>query len=411
MGDGIDPVTGALQFPHTDIDLSGNSDLTVRLSRKRSLGWRHDYLLDEEFGDWELDVPKISALTTEDRLWRNGGNRCSSDYLESFPPWETVVLPPLFDPNGGRAQHIRIDPDTYSNGIHVSVPVKALTEMFHSRKRGGKYTDPGQPNDPYPENAGFVTTDGWYFTCTNAGIRVATNLDYEPASLDEGFIGHSPDGLKYYFNFVYVKRAVDQRWSVRSSVAPQKFIVSIVATRVEDSHGNTVSYEYDRLGRLLRIVATDGRHIDISYNGDSKLISSATANNRTWQYKYRRSRYVFQEGLLLAGSISSSQVLDAVLQPDGLSWSFNLDGMSATPAPAPTCGRHQQVVTLLHPNGSRGQFTLTQRDIRVSLNKLLREYKWCPDPDPTSPNSKPRYSNSTPRDCSPSDVWCCSQTT
>ena len=59
MGDGIDPVTGALQFSHTDIDLSGNSDLTVRLSRKRSLGWRHDYLLDEEFGDWELDVPKI----------------------------------------------------------------------------------------------------------------------------------------------------------------------------------------------------------------------------------------------------------------------------------------------------------------------------------------------------------------
>ena len=84
MGDGIDPSTGSLVFNHVDVDIPGNFNLPVRVERKRGMG--ETYIagvgsqpgVNVDFGDWELVVPKISALTTQDGAWLNAGDRCSA---------------------------------------------------------------------------------------------------------------------------------------------------------------------------------------------------------------------------------------------------------------------------------------------------------------------------------------------
>jgi len=57
--------------------------------------------------------------------------------------------------------------------------------------------------------------------------------------------------------------------------------VLLMASRVEDRHGNWVAYDYSG-DKLVGIRGSDGRAISIAYAGDR--IASATANGRTWSY-------------------------------------------------------------------------------------------------------------------------------
>ncbi len=98
MGDQIDRNMGSLVFSHTDVSLPGNNGLEVSVSRRLTQGYKYDEGVNVEFGDWELVVPKITAIAMTSIGW--AGQRCSGDWDENFPPTETGVAPRL-DPETG----------------------------------------------------------------------------------------------------------------------------------------------------------------------------------------------------------------------------------------------------------------------------------------------------------------------
>ncbi|MEL6790626.1 MAG: hypothetical protein AAFO78_08630, partial [Pseudomonadota bacterium] len=59
LGDRIDMNTGALEFYQTDISLPGNSELEVAIHRYAEQGHKYTYSFQGDFGDWELDTPRI----------------------------------------------------------------------------------------------------------------------------------------------------------------------------------------------------------------------------------------------------------------------------------------------------------------------------------------------------------------
>ena len=63
-----------------------------------------------------------------------------------------------------------------------------------------------------------------------------------------------------------------------------RYQADMMATRVEDVHGNVVRYHYDNQGRVIRISASDGRELIISYQDNR--VASVSARARTWTYHY-----------------------------------------------------------------------------------------------------------------------------
>lgn len=84
MGDSIDPHLGSLVFEHTDVILPGNNALDVSVRRRLTQGYKYDEGVNVEFGDWELVVPKITAIALTQYGW--AGQRCSGDWAQNFPP-------------------------------------------------------------------------------------------------------------------------------------------------------------------------------------------------------------------------------------------------------------------------------------------------------------------------------------
>lgn len=62
MGDSIDPDTGGINFSHTDVSIPGNFGLEVAVRRNLSQGWKYHDTVSTEFGDWWLEVPKVTQL-------------------------------------------------------------------------------------------------------------------------------------------------------------------------------------------------------------------------------------------------------------------------------------------------------------------------------------------------------------
>jgi len=121
----------------------------------------------------------------------------------------------------------------------------------------------------------------------------------------------------------------------------------LFASEVTDVNGNWVRYDYDAQGRLTKIHANDGRQIDVDYNNSAhpKLISAIRANGRTWSYAYRQSNFTYRKAGIARDPVLS-QVLSSVTQPDGRSWTFNLDGMASEPFPGQICNEPPQIISL-----------------------------------------------------------------
>ena len=254
LGDGIDPHTGAISFQHTDVELPGNSHLEVAVRRKIFQGEFYHMSEAVEFGDWQLDVPKIHTLHGDDGFT---GNRCSNDFATVFPP-EIGFTP------------TNLLKHEYSEGLILEAPGGQSIQLLE-----------GSPHFPFgaqwPSAASHVSTEGWWFECISASDG------------GEGFKAHAPNGDVYILNKVIVREG-NPLGGWASSLRFRKRTI-IAATRVTDVSGNYVDYTYDGLGRLTRIQANDGRRIDIHYNGANEYISSVTANGRTWSYSYSPSGF------------------------------------------------------------------------------------------------------------------------
>ncbi|MEL6688617.1 MAG: hypothetical protein AAFP97_13505, partial [Pseudomonadota bacterium] len=347
MGDQIDPHTGSISFTHTDISLPGNFDIPVSLTRKLSQGFLYADSVDAEFGDWSYDVPRIIVTSAEQKPF--DGNRCSESFGAQFN---------LFNDNTRFWAG-----DQYTNGVKLHVPGSGSQEILEK-----------SANDPmWPTGATHVTTKNWYFTCGTASDG------------GEGFIGYSPNGDIYNFDRVITmdKNGLGDG----ANVLPRKTYI-LAATLITDVNGNTVSYQYDTLDRLQSISASDGRLIDLAYAGNSSLVSTVSANGRTWAYQYRDTEYELPEwrpsGYSPApGPGLSHKILDKVTLPDGRTWEFDLDNMLAEPGPARACGLSVTPLEIKHPSGALGIFALQDTRHRSFTQPLAGAATECPLAEPT----------------------------
>lgn len=358
LGDAIDPHTGSLSFSHTDINIPGNSHLPVMLSRQRSTGYTYEDGVNAEFGDWSITVPRLTVVSLSGLEW--DGNRCSSDVYSILGLVSTGSIL-----HGGSSV---MTPDSYSNGIQMELPGQGGQRVLEKVNRA-----------MWPSAAKKVTKDNWYFTCTTASDG------------GEGLIGHAPNGDTYRFDRAYSLDSAQMGFMGASPRDRKKYILA--ATQVTDVHGNWVKYEYDSLHRLTAIHANDLRRITLSYSGSSRLIRSATAHGKTWTYAYRTNTFVPTDWMPEYYQTLTGKVLSTVTQPDGKHWTFNLDLMTGTSAPAgrDSCPRWQRTVSLTHPYGATGTFTLKDTEHRHWFEQLNRRTEYCTNAEPEPSNGLPPF--------------------
>ena len=340
LGDGIDPHTGAISFQHTDVELPGNTHLEVAIRRKIFQGEFYNKSEAVEFGDWQLDVPRIHALHGD-----NGfvGNRCSNDFGTTFPPENGLSATPLSN-------------FEYSDGVVLEAPGGQSIQLLEV----SQYNTLGPQ---WPSSASHISTEGWWFECTSASDG------------GQGFKAHAPNGDVYILNKVIIRDG-NPLGGWASSLYYRKRTL-LAASRVTDVNGNYVDYIYDALGRLTRIEGNDGRRIDLQYTGSNEYISSVTANGRTWSYSYSPSSFSNPSFIGDYGG-SPRLTLDSVTRPDGRSWTFDLDAMQARPGPGGNCNQIARSIGVTHPTGVSGVFELGEQRHRLGHLALVKETKVCP---------------------------------
>ena len=336
MGDQIDPNTGSLVFSHTDVSIPGNSGLAVAIVRRREQGLKYYPNTDVDFGDWILDVPRISTVlgfrTTagsqnETTSWSS--TRCTDI---GAPPPKALNLAgePVPQPPGGGQWTL----DTivlghqYSNGLQLELPGQGSQMILDSPQ--GTAWDTTRSGGWMTRK---ITLSNWVFDCETGGASDG----------GQSFIGYAPNGDKYEFTRLVYREAT---WIPVGPSHLARWHAIMLATRVTDVNGNTVDYTYDSNARLTRIEANDGRVITLSYTGSSKMIDSVTANGRTWTYTYVNGSW--------------GKELNRVTLPDSRYWEFSLALMERKPNAGVACTAPDTKVEMRHPNGVDADFWLRE---------------------------------------------------
>jgi RHS repeat-associated protein len=337
FGDQVNLANGTLSFAATDVDIPGNSGLPVSLRRTFAVGDHPAGLgKDLPFGDWDLDVPRISGIYGH--TWQN--NRCS----------DTNGAPNV----GGYLPH------DYWHGLNADMP-------------GGGELLVANRGAPAPALGGphrWLTPEYTYFSC----------LPTIKNGSGEGFLAIASDGTRYWFDWMaqYQEETLRTPMNISSGSLPLTRRKNVLyATRVEDRFGHWVTYTYTNAAttpaRLTSIQASDGRLITLSYNAQNK-IQSATSHGRTWTYLYE-----------VAGNGS----MTGVVLPDSSRWILNLRALAEAEVeydgdPGPrSCGSFTAVLggaasgSVTHPSGATGTFAVEpQRHGRTNVPKVCVNWEF-----------------------------------
>lgn len=298
LGSSYSPIVGTETFSVTDISIPGNFALPVELTR-----WvpSDDTYVGGPVG-WSWNIPFIKAhfmanhqgvgtFRTTNTGWRAGKN-CSGTADAS-----------QFDdvPNTNRESSL-LSINTYWDGILLNIPGKT-SEKF------------------------LTATDGTRLTKSNYKIDSCTTA----SNGEEGIKVVGPDGTSYEFNNVFTYDVDENSYDVDQITQDtgwwrpaRKFAKFLRATKITDRFGNVVNYHYNTSNQLDYISATDGRRIDIAYENYSDETgitqsrpATATANGKTWQYKY-------WEVINSPGDEDEWNVqLKSVILPDNTSWQYD----------------------------------------------------------------------------------------
>lgn len=330
FGEKISLASRSTEFVVTDIDLPGNDALPVRLQRRLAVQSFKDRDPWGGFGSWDVDIPHIQGTFTLTDKWNVSSNGATQRCGQLFTPKVPTVV------------------NTYEvwSGNTAHIPGESDQELLYI---GGAATNP-RP------------TDGAVY---NWGTRGSLRFSCLPATANgypgEGFLGVDGNGNRYFFNVGAERRigALEIGQYVIGMVR-----VYLLASRVEDRHGNWVAYDYAG-DKLTGIRGSDGRSIAINYAGDR--IVSATAHGRTWNYEYNERTSAL--------GFSQWPSLRAVVQPDGTrigyeySWQDSGYGglnpeygiWDGNPQLCTKPGFEASSFTLVatHPAGTRGQFDFT----------------------------------------------------
>ena len=332
FGDSVDMYTGSVGFSVTDFSLPGTG-IPIAVSRSLAPSNRAEYLRDDlPMADWGLELPRLSGVFMAATGWASA---CTNNGSGQPPP---VVV-------GGETYYAT----NYWQGNRMIIPGRGSQDMLVAEANNVQRPTVG---GPYP----WLTSDFTWFSCTASRLNTA----------GEGFVAHTPDGLRYTFDWQagFFEPNVTGGNRQISKNAP-RIRSELYATRVEDRFGNWVSYRYSNAAnapvRLEAITASDGRQVTVSYNarGHVQQISNGT---QTWTY-----RYTYPNDL--------NGTLVGVDLPDGSSWSidayalshiyFQYDRSTGAGDIIRTCGYPGLMVNepggtgrFVHPSGAVGEFTL-----------------------------------------------------
>lgn len=259
LGDFINLDTGELGFRQTDIDIPGNFDLPVRVTRiidsnvDRPTFTRSQIINNTLSGtaNWGLELPYLLLESIDSRETEGCIRRKTEDNL--FISENLFVQPRISVPGNSR----------------VLLKTKKLKKIF-SRK------------SPRFTNSEFWRIDSEKKDGKCTWTAVATNgVIYE---FDQVFILENDNGKR--------KQAM-------------------LVTKVTDIHKNYVTYEYDPVHRTLRsITGSDGRKILFHYNDKSKgreLKRIETKDGKqTWLYEYKMKPGSTTEKFLAKASLKVS---------------------------------------------------------------------------------------------------------
>jgi RHS repeat-associated protein len=319
FGDAVSLYNGETTFTNVDISIPAGTQLPVELRRtlkveERKLGSGDNV---RGFAEWDVDVPYVTGTFTYELGWKmdtpNGYDRCSSPGV----PDTDVSL----HVNQGAANNIWA-------GYYMHVPGAGDQELL--------VDNADSMPDMADGNAHPWITTGLF----RIGCLPTLKNNITPG---EGFVAVSPQGVRYYFDWVIERPAPPVYMSSYNVPEGTYFCiycggqvkyyanrkhVMILATRVEDRFGHGVNYTYTA-DKLTRIQADDGRYIDLVYSSDGKRIEKASSTVGTWTYTYqKRLPVVDQDGYTVhAGSVDVDKyALATVSQPDTSKWSYGYTG-------------------------------------------------------------------------------------
>ena len=320
FGESTDYSSGTTIFRKAIVEIPGSNNLRVAA----------DYVvrLVENFGVYyslERDLPYIEGTHSADYGWIVGKapgdytrNRCSDPRASYF--------------NGGAASVINP-----KNPQDVIVPKDYWDgNMLYTPDAGGGIVRPigSEESRPSGFDIKWATNDGWRFSC------------YALPDGTEGFIGHRPNGDKYYFGIPV------HQWH-NTTILSQDFPDAdgglevdqfrMYVTRIEDRFGNWVNYEADR------IVSSDGRVIELVPN--SALGSAGAviqAGGKQWTISGAKSM----------GPSATPNGSFSITNPDSSTWSFSVTGGIS---PYPTSLANSCMPEANIPLGYTGQMTVTVR--------------------------------------------------
>lgn len=274
FGEQISLFNGTVVFRHADISLAGNNALPVALVRTYNTP---DASAPRLLKDWDLEVPHLVATHPASAT---GGwaplNRCSS-----------TAAPP--DTGTGNSRFTARD---YWSGTKLD-----------GVQDGGELVVPtadARLVKPSVANTKWTTKSRWFFTCLSS---------LKSPHQGEGFLGHAPDGTKYYFDWLVTRTypgIARKNPSSLVGVFLNRTSMRLYVTKVVDRFGNQVNYSWSD-DKLISIASSDGRRITLAY--ESGQLSSASDGTHTWTYGYAA-----------AGGLVS------VTRPDGSSWRFSRSG-------------------------------------------------------------------------------------
>lgn len=304
--------TGSISFSVPVLSIPGNSGLDISVTYKLSV---------RDFGgatqwNFEEDKPYLSGSFSDSAGWTTqfgGTARCSNVTIIGSGP-------PDVPSSNGR-------PGTFYTNEYWS-------GYFLSAPDGGGRLNKGAPAPPTSGGPFHWVTNGyWYFSC----IPLSEGSG-------EGFIGHSPDGLKYFFDTMregLPLPALGKHNAQGQEIELDRKDLRIYAGRIEDRFGNY----------LTGLTASDGRSVTKVVSGDT---TTYTYGTRQWVVK------------------TSNPF--TVTYPDGSTWSATISGTinnyvslkgscpggSRTPSPSTT------TVSVKSPAGATGTYTLKQTLIGYS---------------------------------------------
>lgn len=371
FGENVNVYDGSLSFHVTDFSLPGNGP-TIEISRTFQADGDSQIRVDNaSFGDWDLDLPRFSTLTSAQSTVIQGPTQIGwvvdtdtrVDRCTNFlpPPPLRRGRPPGDEP---------IQPSSWWNeGYSLRIPGKASEDML--------MRSPGSPSAPQMVGLNFVgvSKGNWHLAC------LQNTANGEPG---EAFLAVGPDGSKYWLNYLVYRPARPFGATRRQG--------HMFATRMEDRFGNWISYNYDA-GRITSIDASDGRRITFGYTADGKHIEQITAVGanvqRTWRYGYAPS----DTGV----SLSSVQL------PDGSSWGYSLQELTFNVKSTPANGHcldpllpDESLIktgTISSPSGLQGAFE--SRPTRHGRSDVREVCSIPPGGNASSPAYEmvPRYYN------------------